>query len=232
MLASTQLIYEGSLTIMNRKLFLILLFMLTLSLSAPVFAEGNKGDFGWVSILPPLVAIVLAFVTEQVLLSLFIGVFLGATMLNNWNPFYGLLRSMDHYLVGSLADPDSASVIIFLLAIGGMIGLVNKMGGTLAIAESLGERVKNPKTAQLFTWILGLLVFFDDYANSLIVGPTMSPLTDKNSISKEKLSYIIDSTAAPITGLALVSTWVGYMVSVITDTYNNMGMEVSGYNIF
>lgn len=232
MLASTQLIYEGSLTIMNRKLFLILLFILTLSLSAPVFAEGNKGDFGWVSILPPLVAIVLAFVTEQVLLSLFIGVFLGATMLNNWNPFYGLLRSMDHYLVGSLADPDSASVIIFLLAIGGMIGLVNKMGGTLAIAESLGERVKNPKTAQLFTWILGLLVFFDDYANSLIVGPTMSPLTDKNSISKEKLSYIIDSTAAPITGLALVSTWVGYMVSVITDTYNNMGMEVSGYNIF
>ncbi len=76
-------------------------------------------------------------------------------------PFFGLLRSMDEYIVGSLGgDPDSASVIIFLLAIGGMIGLINKMGGTLAIAESLGKKVKNPKSAQLFTWILGIFVFF------------------------------------------------------------------------
>lgn len=103
---------------------------------------------------------------------------------------------------------------------------------SVSVAERLGKKVNNPKSAQFFTWLLGILVFFDDYANSLIVGPTMSPLTDKNNISKEKLSYIIDSTAAPITGLAIVSTWVGYMVGVITDTYRNMGMEVNGYSIF
>lgn len=217
----------------QRRTFLVLLLLFTLFLSIPVFAEGNeKADFGWISILPPLVAIVLAFVTEQVLLSLFIGIFLGSTMLNGWNPFFGLLRSMDEYIVGSLGDPDSASVIIFLLAIGGMIGLINKMGGTLAIAESLGKKVKNPKSAQLFTWILGIFVFFDDYANSLIVGPTMSPITDKHNVSKEKLSYIIDSTAAPITGIAVVSTWVGYMISVIVDTYRNMGVEINGYSTY
>lgn len=217
----------------NKRVFFTVLFILVLVIAFLAFAEGeNEVSFGWISILPPLVAIVLAFVTEQVLLSLFLGIFLGATMLNGWNPVSGFLRAIDHYIVGSLADPDSASVIIFLLAIGGMIGLVNKMGGTLAVAERLGKKVNNPKSAQFFTWLLGILVFFDDYANSLIVGPTMSPLTDKNNISKEKLSYIIDSTAAPITGLAIVSTWVGYMVGVITDTYRNMGMEVNGYSIF
>ena len=215
----------------NKKVVLLVLFTLILVLAVPAFAEsenGTEANFGWISILPPLLAIVLAFVTEQVLLSLFLGIFLGATMLNGWNPVAGFLRSIDEYIVGSLA----ASVIIFLLAIGGLIGLVNKMGGTLAVAEGLGKKVDSPKSAQLFTWILGILVFFDDYANSLIVGPTMSPLTDKNNISKEKLSYIIDSTAAPITGLAIVSTWVGYMVGVISDTYNNMGMDVNGYSIF
>lgn len=218
---------------MNRKVFIAVLLILTLILTIPVFAENDEEiDFGWLSILPPLVAIVLAFVTKQVLLSLFLGVFLGATMLNGWNPGFGFLRSLDQYILGSLADPDSASVIIFLLAIGGMIGVVNKMGGTLAVAEGLGKKVKSPKTAQLFTWVLGILVFFDDYANTLIVGPTMRPLTDKNNVSKEKLSYIIDSTAAPITGLALVSTWVGYMIGVISDSYKGMGMEVNGYSVF
>ena len=218
---------------MNRKVFIAVLLILTLILTIPVFAENDEEiDFGWLSILPPLVAILLAFVTKQVLLSLFLGVFLGATMLNGWNPGFGFLRSLDQYILGSLADPDSASVIIFLLAIGGMIGVVNKMGGTLAVAEGLGKKVKSPKTAQLFTWVLGILVFFDDYANTLIVGPTMRPLTDKNNVSKEKLSYIIDSTAAPITGLALVSTWVGYMIGVISDSYKGMGMEVNGYSVF
>lgn len=219
----------------DKSFTLMALLVVLLVLAAPVFAEGDNGasvDFGWLSILPPLLAIILAFVTEQVLLSLFLGIFLGATMLNGWNPVSGFLRAIDTYIVGSLGDPDSASVVIFLLAIGGMIGLVNKMGGTLAIAKSLGKRIKSVRSAQVFTWLLGCLVFFDDYANSLIVGPTMSPLTDQHNISKEKLSYIIDSTAAPITGIAVVSTWAGYMVGVISDTYTNMGMDVNGYNIF
>ncbi|MCF6466467.1 Na+/H+ antiporter NhaC family protein [Clostridium sp. Cult2] len=212
---------------------IILVLLLIFILAIPVFAEEeNAPNFGWLSILPPLLAIVLAFVTKQVLISLFLGVFIGAIMLNGWNPFYGLLRAMDTYLVGSLSDSWNAAIIIFLLAIGGMIGVVNKMGGTMAVAEALGRRIKNPKSAQIYTYLLGILIFFDDYANALIVGPTMRPLTDKNRISKEKLSYIIDSTAAPVVGLTLISTWVGYEVGVIRNVYQSLGIDANYYGVF
>ena len=219
---------------MNKKRFLILVLMFVLLLSLPVFAEGEEEipNFGWLSVLPPLLAIVLAFVTKQVLLSLFLGIFIGATMLNGWNPFFGFLRSLDEFIVGSLADSWNAAIIIFLLTIGGMVGIINKMGGTTAIAEALSKKVKNPKTAQLFTWILGCLVFFDDYANTLIVGPTMRPLTDKMNVSKEKFSYVIDSTSAPVVGVALISTWVGYEIGVIRSIYQSLGIEANYYQVF
>jgi len=208
------------------------LLVLILVFSLPVFAESNSDHLGWLSILPPALAIILAFVTKQVLISLFLGIFIGATMLNGWNPFYGFLRALDNYLVGSLADSWNAAIIIFLLAIGGMIGVVNKMGGTRAVAEALGRKINSPRSAQIYTYILGIFVFFDDYANTLIVGPTMRPITDRNRISKEKLSYIIDSTAAPIVGLALISTWVGYMIGVIRNVYLNLGIDANYYGVF
>ena len=219
---------------MNRKTLTLMILALILLFAMPVFAEGEEAapNFGWLSILPPLVAIVLAFATKQVLLSLFLGVFLGATMLNGWNPFLGFLRSFDEYMVGSLADTWDAAIMIFLLSIGGMVGVINKMGGTIAVADALSKKVKNSKTAQLFTWILGVLVFFDDYANTLIVGPTMRPITDKMNVSKEKLSFLIDSTSAPVTGLALISTWVGYQVGVIRNVYQSMGIQENYFGIF
>ena len=214
-----------------RTIAFILLIVLLFSL--PVFAEEeNSVNFGWLSLLPPLLAIILAFVTKQVLISLSLGIFIGATMLAGWNPFYGLLRTMDKYIVGSLADSWNAAIIIFLLSIGGMVGVINKMGGTLAVAEALGKKIKNPITAQVYTSILGVLVFFDDYANTLIVGPTMRPLTDKNRISKEKFSYIIDSTAAPVVGIALISTWVGYEIGVIRNIYQSLGINANYYEVF
>lgn len=212
---------------------IILVLLLILVLAFPAFAEEEKAaNFGWLSILPPLLAILLAFITKQVLVSLFLGVFIGATMLNGWNPFYGFLRTMDNYLVDSLADSWNAAIIIFLLAIGGMVGVVNKMGGTIAVAEALGRKIKSPRSAQLYTYLLGIFVFFDDYANTLIVGPTMRPLTDKNRISKEKFSYIIDSTAAPVVGLALISTWVGYEIGVIRSIYQSLGIDANYYGVF
>lgn len=212
---------------------LVLALLIVLALAVPVFAEGEDTvSFGWLSVLPPLLAIVLAFVTKQVLVSLFLGAFVGVAMLNGWNPFYGFLRTLDVYLVGSVADSWNAAILIFLLSIGGMVGVVSKMGGTIAVAELLGKRVKNAKTAQLYTSILGVLVFFDDYANALIVGPTMRPLTDRNRVSKEKLSFLIDSTAAPVTGLALISTWVGYEIGVIRNVYESLGIEANYYGVF
>lgn len=210
---------------------LVLLGILFLAL--PVFAEGEtEASFGWISLLPPLLAIVLAFITKQVLISLFLGILVGSTMLAGWNPFYGLLRTMDKYILGSLSDSWNAAIIIFLLAIGGMVGVISKMGGTLAVAEAVGKKVKNPRTAQLYTILLGVFVFFDDYANTLIVGPTMRPLTDKNKISKEKFSYLIDSTAAPIVGIALISTWVGYEIGVIKNIYERLGIDANYYEVF
>lgn len=214
-----------------RTTLLVLLIILVISL--PVFAENDSSvNFGWLSLLPPLLAIVLAFVTKQVLISLSLGIFVGATMLAGWNPFHGFLRTMDNYIVGSLADSWNAAIIIFLLAIGGMVGVINKSGGTKAVAEALGKKVKNPFTAQLYTMILGIFVFFDDYANTLIVGPTMRPLTDKNRISKEKFSYIIDSTAAPVVGIALISTWVGYEIGVFRSIYERLGISANSYEVF
>lgn len=217
---------------MYRFRYLLLFLIIVFILSVPVFAEGAETDFGWLSLLPPLLAIVLAFVTKQVLISLFLGIFVGAMMLNGWNPFYGFLRTMDNYMVGSLADSWNAAIIIFLLAIGGMVGVVNKMGGTVAVAEALSKKIKSSKSAQLYTFLLGILVFFDDYANTLIVGPTMRPIMDKNKISKEKFSFIIDSTAAPVVGLALISTWVGYEIGVIRRVYQNLGIEANYYGVF
>lgn len=107
------------------------------------------------------------------------------------------------------------------------------MGGARAIAESLSKRAKSPASAQVIAWIMGLFIFFDDYANSLIVGPIMKPITDKMKISREKLAFIIDSTAAPVAGLALVSTWIGYEISLIKDGYSLIGnTSINAYGVF
>jgi Na+/H+ antiporter NhaC len=219
------------------KLFwIVMITVMVLALtSLSAFAEGEEAEavnFGIISLLPPLLAIVLAFVTKQVILSLFLGIFVGATMMNGWNPFFGFLRTLDQYILGSAADSWNAGILIFTLSIGGMIGVMGRMGGTQAVAEALAKKAKNAKSAQLVTMLLGVLVFFDDYANTLIVGPTMRPLTDKMNVSREKLSYIVDSTAAPVAGLALISTWIGYEIGLIKDAYEAIGMDVNAYWLF
>ncbi|MTI68865.1 MAG: Na+/H+ antiporter NhaC family protein [Firmicutes bacterium] len=221
---------------MSKKLsviLVILLLLLVFSLPAlGVGYENGESGFGWVSLLPPLLAIVLAFITRQVLLSLFLGIFIGVTMINGWNPFYGFLRTLDEFIVGSLADGWNAAIIIFTLSIGGMIGVIGKMGGTKAIAEALAKKAKSARSAQLATWAMGILVFFDDYANTLIVGPTMRPLTDKLKVSREKLAYIVDSTAAPVVGMAAISTWVGYEIGLIKKAYEALGIEANIFWVF
>lgn len=200
-------------------------------------AEINAGKFGIWTLIPPIVAILLAFITKNVVMSLFVGVLSGTFLLqltgNNilGALFNGFLMLMDKVL-SSLADPWNAGIILQCLAIGGLIALISKMGGAKAIAESLAKKAKSPKSAQLITWFLGICVFFDDYANSLIVGPIMRPVTDKMRISREKLAFIVDATAAPIAGIALISTWVGYEIGLIKEGYSVIGQDVNAYNIF
>ncbi|WP_246579078.1 Na+/H+ antiporter NhaC family protein [Alkaliphilus flagellatus] len=213
-------------------MIILCIIILGLFFVAPNNTLEHEGHFGWVSIIPPLLAILLAFITKQVLLSLFFGVFIGATILNGWNPMIGFFRTMDQFIVGALSDKWNAGTLIFTFCIGGMIGVVNKIGGTRAIAESLAKRATTARSAQIITWLMGMLIFFDDYSNTLIVGSTMQPLTDRVKVSREKLSYIVDSTAAPITGIALLSTWIGYELGLIKDAYTSLGMNVNSYEIF
>jgi len=201
-------------------------------------AKENALTYGAWTMLPPLVTIILAFVTRNVIFSLFMGILSGTFLVNisDANILTALVNAfadMSSKMVGSLADSWNAGIILQVLTIGGMIAVITKMGGPRAIAEKLAARAKTPVTAQLYTWIMGFFIFFDDYANSLIVGPIMRPVTDKLKVSREKLAFIIDSTAAPIAGLALISTWVGYELSLIKDAYTVLGQpEINAFGIF
>lgn len=214
------------------KIIMVLAFIALFAIPALADGEGTKMEFGILSLLPPLLAILLAFITKQVIISLLLGIFVGAVMLENWNIFYGFLRTFDKYLLGAIADKWHAGILIFTLSIGGMVGVMTKMGGMKAIADALSKKAKSAKSAQIAAFIMGVAVFFDDYSNSLIVGPTMRPLTDKMRVSREKLSYIVDSTAAPVSGMALISTWVGYELGLIGDAFKGIGMDVNAYEIF
>lgn len=215
---------------------------LILGLFLPIFlfadAKENSAIYGALTLLPPLVAIVLAFITRNVIFSLFMGIFIGTFMVNIsgeniFYAFFGAFVDMSSKMVGSLADSWNAGIVLQVLTIGGMIAVITKMGGPRAIAQKLAQRAKTPATAQIYTWIMGFFIFFDDYANSLIIGPIMRPVTDKLKISREKLAFIIDSTAAPIAGLALISTWVGYELSLIKDAYVAIGQpDVNAFAIF
>ncbi len=187
---------------------------------------------GWMSILPALFAIVLALITRQVLIALFAGVWLGATFLYGYNPFTGFLYTLSEYISKAPADPDRTSILIFTLALGGMVGVISKSGGTKGIVESISRFASNARRGQLATWLMGVLIFFDDYANTLIVGNTMRPLTDKLKISREKLSYLVDSTAAPVANIAIISTWIGYELSLINESFSNIGVDQNAYITF
>lgn len=187
---------------------------------------------GWLSILPALFAIALALITRQVLIALFAGVWLGTTFLYGYNPFTGFLYTLSEYISKSLADTDRTSILIFTLALGGMVGVISKSGGTKGIVESISKYASNARRGQIATWLMGVLIFFDDYANTLIVGNTMRPLTDKLKISREKLSYLVDSTAAPVANIAIISTWIGYELSLINESFSNIGVDQNAYITF
>ena len=226
----------------NARLFLITTMLFIMSSVSAFAAETdiatvNAEKFGVFTILPPLVAIVLAFATKNVIVSLVLGVMSGGFLLNlnGMNVFSALFSSFLDLVdraIAALADPWNAGIILQVLAIGGVINLVAKMGGAKAIAEALAKKAKNARSAQLITWASGLLVFFDDYANSLIIGPMMRPVTDKMKISRERLAFVIDATAAPVAGLAIISTWIGLEVGLIGDGFNAIGVEANAFSVF
>ncbi|MDU7242062.1 Na+/H+ antiporter NhaC family protein [Clostridium sp.] len=230
----------------NKKSLKVLLMtiMMTLLSTSIVFAAevdtatSNANHYGLLTLIPPVVAIVLAFLTKNVIISLFIGTLSGTFLVQLVDNSFlsAIVQSFLDFVsraLNSLADPWNAGIILQVLVIGGVIHLVAKMGGAKAVAEALARKAKTAKSTQVVTLLLGLAVFFDDYANSLIVGPIMKPVADKMKISRERLAFIIDATAAPIAGLAIVSTWIGLEVGLINDAFiNGIGQEVDAFGVF
>ena len=184
------------------------------------------------SLLPPLVAITLALVVREVIASLVVGVWLGTTMLAGGNTLAGFLRVADTSVRNALTDSDHVSIIVFSMLLGGMVGVMSRSGGTQGVVKSLEKLVTTPRRAQVATWMMGVLIFFDDYSNTLIVGNSMRPVTDRHLVSREKLAYLVDSTAAPVACVAVVSSWIGYQVSLLGDALAASGSELNPISLF
>ncbi|HJJ78145.1 MAG TPA: Na+/H+ antiporter NhaC family protein [Methanocorpusculum sp.] len=201
-------------------------------------AEAFAALYGVWTLIPPLLALLLAFLTRNVILSLFLGVLSGAWMIalvsgDLLGSISGAFFSSTDYFVGTLADRWDAGIIMQVLVIGALIALITRMGGMCAIADLVVKVAKGPRSAQITMWISSWVIFFDDYANALIIGPIMRPLCDKYRISREKLAYIVDSTAAPVAGIMLISTWIGTELVNINEGLAIAGITgVSAYGIF
>lgn len=199
---------------------------------------GSNAVFvaGFWSLLPPFIAILLAIFLKDVYVALLAAVYSGSLVLAGWDPMLAFTNMMNPESKGFVAqatDSWNVQVIIFTLFLGAMVQIMSDSGGTRAFVNRLAGLTSTRERAQLLTWFIGLLVFFDDYANTMLVGGAMRPVTDRQKISREKLAFLIDSTAAPIAGLAIVSTWVGVEVGCIRDGFESLEMqEINSYSIF
>ncbi|MBN1638009.1 MAG: Na+/H+ antiporter NhaC family protein [Ignavibacteriales bacterium] len=187
---------------------------------------------GFLSIIPPLLAILLALIIRQVLVSLAAGIFIGAFFIYDFNPLIAFLRFADTLMMNALVDHDHMMIIVFTLLIGGAVGIISKNGGTAGLANKITKFAKTSRSGMLSSWLLGLAIFFDDYANSLIIGNMMRAITDKLRVSREKLAYIVDSTAAPVASIVIISTWIGYELGLISDGLKIIGSTENAYDVF
>lgn len=211
----------------------------SLLLAAGTVAESAGAMPGWTTTLPPVVAIAVALISRQVLPALFLGVWVGAwlvqgaTLTGLW---LGLLDVPNRWVLEALAPPDGdtghASIVVFTILIGGLVGIIACNGGTLGIVNAVTGWTTSRRRGQTVTGALGLVIFFDDYANTLVIGNSMRPVTDKLRISREKLAYIVDSTSAPVASLALISTWIGFEVGLIEEALVTAGIDESAYGVF
>ena len=187
---------------------------------------------GWMTILPPLFAIVIAIVFRQVLIALAAGGIMGAFLLTGFDPFTALLRWGDHLILDSLSSRWNGSVVLVILILGGLIGLITRNGSVYGVVDSFTSWARTPRSGQIATWLFGLVIFFEGFVNTLVVGNTMRPVTDKLKISREKLSFIVDATAAPVASIALISGWIGFEVGLIGDALAGVNLDYNPYQTF
>ena len=185
--------------------------------------------YGFLSLLPPIIAIALAILTRKAVWSLFAGLLVGSLLMRQGNPVDAVYDLFEVHLWPTLIDPGKLRVFSFTLLMGGLVGLIIRSGGMKGFVELISPLAKSRRGGQLTTWAMGWVIFFDDYASSILIGNTLRPVCDRLKISREKLAYIVDSTAAPIAGLSLLSTWVAVEIDYIREGLSGIG-DPSGFN--
>lgn len=185
------------------------------------------------ALLPPVVAIALALITKEVYSSLFVGIVVGALLYSNCSFEGAVLHTFNGGIIAVLCDEYNMGILIFLVLLGTMVALMNKAGGSAAFGRWAGEHIKTRAGAQLATILLGVLIFIDDYFNCLTVGSVMRPVTDKHNVSRAKLAYLIDATAAPVCIIAPISSWAA-AVSGFVEGEDGLALFVSAipYNFY
>ena len=213
----------------------------TVVVSASAGAQTTTTDLrvipGWVSVLPAVLAIAIALTLRNVIPALLLGLWVGATALQSFTfegAGRGLLDSFQVFVTSAIADFDRASIILFTMMIGGMVGIITRNGGMASIVKSIVSRAKTAVGGQVAVWLMGLMIFFDDYSNTLVVGNTARSLTDHLKVSREKLAYIVDSTAAPVACIALITTWIGYQIGLVDQALATIPelQDVQAYSVF
>ena len=214
-------------------IFVVLLAILGITFKdAPILVEGATTPFAgtfW-SLLPPIVAIVLALISKEVYSSLFLGCLVGALLVSNFAPWETLVQLVegDNGIVTTVSDAGNIAIIVFLVVLGIMVDLMNKTGGSEAFGRWATKTVHTRAGAQLMTMLLGVLIFIDDYFNCLTVGAVMRPVTESHKISRAKLAYVIDSTAAPVCMIAPVSSWAAAVSGYVqSDNVNGIQLFVA-----
>ena len=186
-------------------LIAVVLFLVWLGYAVGVNHMPVKNTI-W-ALIPPIMAISLALITKEVYSSLFLGILTGALLNADFSPVATLEQTFPKGIMTVLADKWNVGILVFLVILGTMVQLMNRAGGSAAFGTWASNRIKSRAGAQLSTMLLGCLIFIDDYFNCLTVGSVMRPVTDKHKISRAKLAYLIDSTAAPICIIAPISSW-------------------------
>ena len=181
--------------------------------------------YGIWGIIPPLLTIVLAFLTKDVIVSLFLGILSGALIVAGGNPAVALMNLTD-LLAGSLADGWNIRIFLFCALLGGLVGMLSKTGAASSFGIWASSKLKTRTSSQFMTFIFGVIIFIDDYFNSMTVGTVMRPISDKTKVSRAKLAYILDSTAAPVCIIAPISSWVVTVMSIVRDAqgFEQLGM--------
>ena len=212
---------------------ILILLLIMFKFEALGEIASNKVIGTYWALIPSVIAILLALITKEVYISLLLGIVVGALFYNGFIVQEALTTVISEGFIKSLADEWNAGILIFLIMLGILVAVINKSGATGAYGEAVAQRVKSRKGIMAATFGLGSFIFIDDYFNCLTVGNVMRPLTDKFKISREKLAYIIDSTAAPICMIAPISSWAA-VVSGLVEGYNGIELFIKTipYNFY